>query len=185
MITFKNVNLISTSLERLAFSDEVYRIVTLKSLESYKIEIEISNRCKRVAGNIRVMKSCNYVKINISNDYYKEFGIERSIGTLRHELAHLVGYIKTGRVDHGEVFKRECLALGGTMNPKMAGRRFADSACSDYIRGSIKNYKYVYSCPNCSNKIERSRKISDATKRKACGRCHTKVSLWSEQYVAI
>lgn len=184
MITFKNLSLINTFEERRDFGKEAYRIVALKSLEDHNIEVEVSRRCKRAAGNIRLTHFGKHIHINVSYDYYIQFGIERSLGTLRHEFAHLIAYKLIGKMDHGEEFKAICVELGGTMNRKMAGFTYAASASEEYIK-VIKPYKYVYSCRGCSNKIERARKISDSTKRKICGYCGTKLIHWTEQYIVL
>lgn len=192
MIIFKNVELFSSREELRTFCKEAYRLVDLKSLHSNNIEIEVSKRCKRVAGNIKVYPTKFVsgkidftkdltVKINVSYDYYKTFGIERSIATLRHEFAHLVDYTLTGKCSHGHTFKRICVELGGSMNQTMAGFTYSASATDQYIK---RTYKWKYTCPGCGHVTEKVRKFSDKTKeRYSCLTCRTKVKFFKEESI--
>jgi len=220
MLTFKNLPLLtahapSITGDRAKFINETKRVVELKSLEDINIEIEVSKRCKRVAGNIttkglgrllierpsqyskamlkrligikrkEALKNCKNFKINVSYDYYIEFGIDRIIGTLRHEIAHLITCITVGEMNHDSLFKRICVELGGTMNEQMAGRTYAASASAEYVRGNIKGYKYVYTCA-CGATISRKVRIQDRTKKaKCCSKCRTNLGLWKEEKVAV
>ena len=220
MLTFKNLSLLtahapSITGDRAKFVYEAKRIVELKSLQHINIEIEVSKRCKRVAGNIstkglgrlvidnskqysprmlkqikeikikEALKDCKNFKINVSYDYYIEFGIDRIIGTLRHELSHLLTCVTVGEMNHDHLFKRICIELGGTMNEQMAGRTYTASACSEYVRGNIKGYKYVYTCL-CGVTVSRKVKMQEKMKKgKCCSKCKTNLALWKEEKVAV
>jgi predicted SprT family Zn-dependent metalloprotease len=167
---------------------EIDKIVNEYDLHKYEIEIEISRRVKRAAGNITVFgKVVNKVKINLSYDYYEMFGIERSIKTLRHEFAHLISYIKTGKMDHGYNFKMICTKLGGSMNMVMAGNTFSAFASEEYIRGNIKSYKYVYTCL-CGGVVERKKRMKESMRvsfRHVCAKCNTPLVKWNEQKIVL
>ena len=184
MITFKNNQLIKRD-EFQIFGSEAYKIVNSYNLKKYYISVEISKRCKRVAGNISVKHSTKEVKINVSYDYYKEFGFTRIMGTLRHEFAHLISYDNTGNLDHSDNFKKICKELGGTMNPQMAGNVFSDSASSEYIRGSIKTYSWLYTC-RCGSTMKREKRISEKKRTNpfvVCSKCKTSLNSWKEEKI--
>jgi predicted SprT family Zn-dependent metalloprotease len=207
MLVFKNAILLMK--DTVAFCQEAKRIVELHSLQDVRIEVEVSKRCKAAAGNIKaitapflfdstrynrydakrireakikeILRDCKNFKICVSYDYYMEFGLERSIATLRHELSHLISCKQLGVMDHGINFKRICHELGGSMNSKMAGRTFADAASSQYLK-AVKTYKYLYTCP-CGVCISRKVRMTAKTKNKCCIKCRTKVIFWKEEKV--
>lgn len=180
---FVNLNTIK-SFDALQIKTTANALMGFAGSEKYVVTVELSNRLKRAAGNIRVKLKKN-VKINISADYYKQFGIERTLKTLKHEFAHLISFHHTGKVDHSPYFKKICAELGGSMNPKMAGSTHSASACNEYIRGNLKNYKWIYTC-KCGVVMEYSRRMADKTRRNphvVCRKCRTSVSMWSEEKV--
>jgi predicted SprT family Zn-dependent metalloprotease len=187
MLSFKFLNRFAKSQERQDFWAEARVIVGEEGLQGEDITVEVSRQCKRVAGNINRNQKTGKVIIKVSYDYYKEFGIQRSIATLRHEMAHLIAFNKLGYMDHGKLFKDICTRLGGTMSAARAGVAHASAASEEYIRRPLGAYQYRYTCigEGCTNSFERARKISDKTKRYVCNHCSTKVGFWTEEKVRV
>lgn len=162
-------------------------------LNDYNILINISSKLKKSAGNVNIVIDRytrtleKNIKINLAYSYYKEFGVERIIRTLRHEVAHILSFLKTGRLDHSSTFKKICTELGGSMCKSMAGTTYAASASDEYIRTPLKNYKYVYTC-KCGVTLVRKVKMKDSFRNnpyKVCAKCRTSISFWKEEKIYI
>lgn len=136
-------------------------------LNTQNIVIEFSNRLRTAAGNVTFKQNKYIVKISTKN--VKTFGINAGIGTLRHEIAHIIDFVKNGKFGHGSYFKMICADLKGTMNPIMAGSKYKECATTKYLQTP---YKYEYRC-KCGLVLKRKRKIK---KNLYCVKCHTKVS---------
>lgn len=158
--------------------DEVQMLIdhAVKCLEMAEVKegydyilknITVSKRMKTTAGTCQVIAK-NIYEITLAHNNYEEFGFDSMLKTLSHEIAHMVEHLKYGRMSHSETFKRICVQLGGHMNKKLAGYRYAEAATEDYCKKKVVSKKYIYSCP-CGAKIERVRKLSDQMLK--FGRC--------------
>lgn len=156
--------------EQKLFKEDVYNILekypVLKSLD---IMVKFSNRLKTAAGNVR-LKAGKYT-IRVSTKNVEAFGLENGLGTLRHEFAHIIDYLKNGKFSHGMDFKRICAGLNGKMNSRMAGTQFANCASDKFIRTP---FKYEYLCP-CGASFKRKGRIRKIYTQ-ACAKCGTKVA---------
>lgn len=160
--------------------DEAKRIVSEFSLKS-NISVEFSGKLTKAAGNVTAKPKDDFI-IKLSVPYYKEFGVERSLKTLRHEFAHILDFIKTGKFGHGYSFKVLCEKLGGSMCRKHAGTTFSASASDQYLTPK-RSVQYVYSCPTCGWSTKRTKRMSEKIRtslRHACPKCRTKVAYFSE-----
>ncbi|MEY2599731.1 MAG: hypothetical protein RLZZ142_1990 [Verrucomicrobiota bacterium] len=103
-----------------------------------------------------------HVNCILLNPRLREFGSGEVERTLLHELAHLVAQHRAGRrriAPHGEEWQRACRDLG------LAN----ESRCHDLPlprRSVARNYLYI--CPHCSLRIERTRPFRRAA---ACLPC--------------
>jgi len=112
-----------------------------------------NNQLKTAAG--RAYYQTGTVELN--PDYFREFGEEKVITTLRHELAHLMAYKSYGDNGHGTPFKQICRRLGGDMNEQLAANGAPECASKEYIRSE---YKWEYRCPDCGSSFKKKRRIS-------------------------
>lgn len=154
-----------------------------KYISNEYITIEFSNRLKACAGKAEY-KNEKYI-IKLSVDYYNQFGVDRTLKTLRHEFAHIIDHIKCGYMSHEENFKRICCELGGSMNPKIAGFTYAASATDQYIR-PVKSKIYIYICPGCNAKTTYKKKMSDKIRfsnTHHCCTCKTPVYKFKEEII--
>jgi predicted SprT family Zn-dependent metalloprotease len=159
--------------------NEANFIIEKYSLTQRKITIEFSTKMKRSAGTAEAFKAGTEYVIKLSYKYFKLFGIERSIQTLRHEFAHCIQYNNRGRMSHDYEFKVICNRLGGSMAPKMAGETFSTSASTEYIKTE---WKYVYICP-CGAEYKRARRMNESMRnstRHSCSKCRRKVYTFKE-----
>jgi len=123
-------------------------------------------------------------KIIMSKALLDEFGWERFEKTFRHEVAHLANAVNGGNA-HDKAFKRFCRAFGGSMNPKMAGSRYADCADTDFVRVIP---KWIYTCP-CGHSFNMARRMAYKKRvvrasRYTCAICkiHT-LDKWTEKQI--
>lgn len=172
------------------FTNEIDTIMDQYNLgQGYLIEFDICKRTKTAAGRCTYTYNKNKevlsCRITVSYDYYKEFGFERTIGTLRHELSHLIDFVQNKKSGHGPTFKKLCFTLGGTMNHKLAGFSYGASATDKYIPSKPRKYKYVYTC-KCGVKVTRGKRISSKIiNRSCCCKCKTDLSQWSVTKVSV
>ena len=172
------------------FADTIDLVIEEYNLDIHKFEFVISKQCKRAAGNIRVyearsIKTSYKVRISVSYDYYKTFGLKRIILTLKHEFAHFISFLKCGKVDHGTSFKQTCLKLGGSMSSDMAGTTYSASACEEYIGRKILVTGYTYTC-KCGIKINYIKRMSEKMRNsntKRCRKCLTPLKFWVEEKI--
>ena len=96
--------------------------------------IRLSAKLKAKAGTVRYNYDLTRITITISKIHYEKFGLEITLNTLRHEVAHIIVHtINPDAPIHGTLFKVLCKKLGGTMNPKIAGSEFKECASSNYV----------------------------------------------------
>jgi len=182
--------------DRIILLDEITLLLDEHRLANdFHITFVVTNRLTKAAGNClvsqdrydrRKIKGC---RIALSAHYYREFGIQRTIGTLRHEIAHLMDCMMTGKMSHSANFKRICVRLGGTMNTKMAGTTHSASGTKEYINKPkpVRKFKYVYTCL-CGAKFERkirAKRTLRLNHNAVCTKCKTPLPLWKELRVAI
>ncbi len=126
---------------------------------SCNVEVLWNGRLKTTAGTacVRTMR----VELN---PRLHELGLEQISRTLRHELAHLVAHVRSGKrahriQTHGVEWRRACAALGIAGEPAFHDLPFE--------RRSLAR-KYAYECPNCGLIAYRVRKFERFT---ACFQC--------------
>ncbi len=90
-------------------------------------------------------------RIVVSWQAYREHGLDETLNTFRHEVAHIV------HPDHSAAFWSLARALGVT-------QRYASSPV---VRRSR---RYIYACPACERRIERRRRLRDAS----CAACDSR-----------
>ena len=96
------------------------------------------------------------------NPQLKEFGSDELWRTLKHELAHLVAYERSGgrRIDpHGEEWRSACADLG------IAGEKVFHTLP---FKGRRMKRSHTYVCPSCLTALHRVRPIRH---RVACYEC--------------
>lgn len=127
---------------------------------------------ERIPGDGRLIHFKKTVELNPK--YFKEFGIERTIKTLKHELAHLIVWEKYKQHGHTETFKRICHEVGGSMNENMATGCYIENISREYIQTP---YKWQYDCPCGMVSFKKKRKMGIKTATKyLCSGCRTSVS---------
>lgn len=141
---------------------------------THTIEIRWNKRLRSAAGQCKATttRGCPYYEIDLNPKYYQEFGLERTIGTLMHEIAHAIDHAKNGTLGHSRWWKYYCQRLGGTMNPRLA--RDTPSCRSDeYIQTPD---KWEYKCP-CGAIVRTKRRIGKKKEARGyCMKCKTHIS---------
>lgn len=100
------------------------------------------------------------------NPRLREFSEEETQRTLKHELAHLVAYARSGRrkiAPHGAEWRTACIDLG---IPGESVRHTLPLSPRKMLR------KYAYTCPACSALIHRVRPIKRPSACHNCCRRH-------------
>lgn len=155
------------------------------------IEIILSERLNSFMGQVfyeyifdedGYISGLKNIKIKMALNSLYQFGWERFEKTFRHEVAHIINALKGGR-GHDRQFKRICMAIGGSMNPKMAGYSFAECATKEYLKTET---KYEYICPTCSIVITRAKRMAQkilTNPRRLCPQCRTSIVLFKERTV--
>ncbi len=87
-------------------------------------------------------------RIVVSWQAYREHGLEETLNTFRHEVAHVI------HPNHSAAFWSVAHALGVT-------KRYASPPVVQRSR------RYIYACPACERRIERRRRLRDAS----CAAC--------------
>jgi len=130
-----------------------------------------NSRLRTSAGRaIQERKNRNCWRIELNPKYYWIYGLERVIGTYRHELAHVAAWVFCREAGHSANFKRFCEIFGGTMNPGQAKSRAFASATTQYLTTTP---KWRYTCPSCGLTFTRKRRMSPKwIKRACCAQCH-------------
>ncbi len=90
-------------------------------------------------------------RLVVSWQAYQEHGLEETLNTFRHEVAHIV------HPDHSAAFWRLAFAIGVT-------KRYAAAPLTVPAR------KYIYACPGCGRRYERKRRIRAAS----CAACDSR-----------
>ncbi|MCX7712902.1 MAG: SprT-like domain-containing protein [Chthoniobacterales bacterium] len=143
-------------------------------LEAVASDLALRAGHNEIAGKVRVywnfrMRSNAGVaypaKLTIVlNPHLANAGFHEVNRTLRHELAHLIAYLraKKRRIDpHGIEWKKACSDLGIPNEPR----------CHNLPLPKRKLIRrYFYECPNCKKIIRRVRRIRPGVKI-ACGDC--------------
>jgi len=145
---------------------EIISIYSRYNIET-SIKIEENSRLKTTAGRFFVTGT---PVIQMNPKYYREFGIDRFIGTVRHEMAHFIQYLARGYTGHNREFKQICADLGGTMNQKMAADTCPDNGTKAYLKSDD---KWEYKCWKCDLTIRTKRRLK--MNNRACGRCGTPI----------
>ena len=148
------------------------------------LEIKISNRLRSSNGYYQVILSpfsreIKKAKIVMSRALLDEFDWDRFEKTFRHEVAHFADFILNKNNGHGESFKKLCREFGGTMNPSMAGKKYADCASNDFVE-TIK--RWSYKCP-CGAERLMARRMNESKRSSTsyrCIKCKTTLNLWVE-----
>ncbi|MFA5759411.1 MAG: SprT-like domain-containing protein [Clostridia bacterium] len=152
------------------------------------IEIVLSERLNSRMGSVQYLYvfdgsdivGIKDIKVTMALNSLSQFGWERFEKTFRHEVAHIINALKGGR-GHDKRFKRICLAIGGSMNPTMAGYSFSECATQEYLKTET---KYEYICPKCHLVITRAKRMAQkilTNPRRICPTCGTSIILFEER----
>jgi len=141
-------------------------------LKRLHIELSFNNRLQTTAGRIFKVAE-DVVDIELNPKYYERFGLERTLETFRHELAHAITYVTGGKFGHSQDFKRVCRKLGGSMNKKMASGDAPECGSSEYLKNPD---KWMYKCTGCGATFKRKRQLSKKLRESGgCPDCRTPV----------
>ncbi len=146
------------------------------------LEIVISDRLRSANGYCLIKTNITGIysaKIVMSKALLDEFGWERFEKTFRHEVAHLVDTILRGKTEHDYIFKSICQKFGGSMPPRMAGRKFESCSSSEFVK-TIKKYKYECPCGASMLRAKRMKRSVRESSRHVCISCRTPVNKWKE-----
>lgn len=143
-----------------------------KAFDSARKHACFNNRLRTSAGRaVQDRNNRSFWRIELNPKYYATYGLERVIGTYRHELAHVAAWVFCREPGHTKNFKRFCELFGGTMNPDQAGNRASANATTEYLTTTP---KWRYICPSCGLTFTRKRRLSQNTvKRAYCVQCLT------------
>lgn len=100
------------------------------------------------------------------NPRLKEFSEEETERTLKHELAHLIAYARSGRrkiAPHGQEWQTACAELG------IPGESVRHTLP---LKPRRMHRKYSYTCPSCMAVVSRVRKIKRPSACFTCCRKH-------------
>lgn len=113
----------------------------------------------------------DYWYIELNPKYYQTYGLERVIGTYRHELAHVASWVFYREPGHSKNFKRLCERFGGTMNPSQGNSSPSDNVTNKFLETTP---KWRYTCPGCGQSFTRRQRISvKKIKQAYCVTCLT------------
>lgn len=129
------------------------------------VPLEFNNRLRSTAAQLWYEgRQC--ISIDLSVKLYQKYGLDRIKRALRHELAHVICIQKANDKSHGDLFKKVCQKLSGSIPAAIAD---ANCPCStnEYVREAD---RYVYVCLNCTTVHTRKRKIPNNAKVQcSCG----------------
>ena len=130
-----------------------------------------------VNGMTKIYDKVNIAKIELSMKLYKNMGMFPIIGTLRHEMAHVIDLVTNNSFGHTETFKEICYQLKGHMNPDIAGSKYIECAKGKiWMNESHMRYRLI--CPECGEKIYRDRLDKRLVKNSQCQICDTPLLKW-------
>jgi len=144
--------------------------------------IKVSKRLRSSAGKCLSYPKQDVHTITMSKPLLDEFGWERFEKNFRHELAHAYCSKKYGKCNHNHIFKRTCVAFGGSMNPSMAGYAYKEAATTEYVK-TIKKYKYTCLCGISMEYAKRMSVKIRNSQRHTCRKCKTPVAKWKEEMI--
>jgi predicted SprT family Zn-dependent metalloprotease len=151
----------------------------IKLLDLPPVTLLWNNRLRTTGGLFRHRsKVCS---IELNPKYLLNFGMEVTLGILRHEMAHYALFKRNKNHQHTPEFKELCLKLGGLMNSAMAGKRFKVCASDKFLHPAP---KFTYTCPGCGLQIKMTRarnKKARRWKHGACITCHTPSRRFTEE----
>lgn len=129
-----------------------------------KIKVFWNNRLVTSAGLARL----DTYSIEL-NPLLLEHSYKETLRTLKHELAHLIVYVRYGDrrslAPHGKEWRQACCDVG------IPG----ETASHDlFTRKRKQKTKYLYICPHCQTHIERVRKIKTVSACYICCRKHNR-----------
>lgn len=161
---------------------EVYKelVQRFPDLECTFLRISFSGRFKTRAGDC-TQRPFNTYEIRLSRELLKQFGYDRIEQTFRHELAHVYCFKKNSK-GHNGLFKSICSQFGGSMNTKMAGWRYSETATTEYVK-STREFKYEYTCTKCGNSAKYRKRMSSKVrnnKNRVCSKCRTPIANFTE-----
>lgn len=122
-----------------------------------------------------IAADCPY-HIFVSRKLIETFGVERALGTVRHEYAHWEIAVRGRPRGHTAEFKALCAEIGGTMNAKMAGDRFSAAASTDYI---VQPKKFKYECSCGVSHLTKQRLDRRKARRYHCSKCNKPMLEWT------
>lgn len=103
---------------------------------------------------------CTKKRISISLSYMEINPFQVMQDTLLHEIAHALQFIKSGKTNHNEDWKKIALKVG--CEPKRC------ASTEDIV---LPIGKYVGVCPSCEKTVHFYRKV---IRRRSCSECSTK-----------
>jgi SprT protein len=124
-----------------------------------RVQVVWNPRLQTTAGT-----ACVYTTRIELNPRLAQIGQAQIQRTLRHEVAHVVAYVRAGRrakqlQTHGPEWRRACVELGIGGEPAYHDLPFERRTMAR---------KYTYECPSCGLIVDRVRKFGRFT---ACYRC--------------
>lgn len=196
--------------EKRVFELEVERISRQYGIpQDFSIIIRMSPFFQSSGADIKIWNiktKVTRVEIGLCKKLYNYFGIERSLKSFYHEMAHLVDFVinvapdryearypRGLKLDHSDRFKKICVALEGSMCKSMAGEKYKEVATDEYLHRITEEnggswYKWEYKCPcgaGFQAKRKRKREFIDKKGRNGgprwrCRHCGTTSEKWKE-----
>lgn len=156
-------------------NDDFYESVKKYPVQIHDIDglaIVFNSRLKTCAGKFKWWKSEERSVIELNPKYLKQFGFEHVRKTFLHELAHFIQYSIYGYTNHDEMFKKICANLGGHMNDYVAGKKYQEFVCNEYIKSEN---KWHYECLCGRNDFKTKRRLNKKTLLGSCSKCGQRV----------
>lgn len=134
-----------------------------------------SRRLKTTAGCLRIQHAkglTTALTIELNPAYLDEFGYGRIHRTFLHEVAHAICWVHYEDHGHSKLFRKTCLALGGSLPLSQGGQEKA------WLK---EPWRWQYDCPNCNAGFRRKRRFSLSQRRRyKCRNCGAKLEKWQE-----
>lgn len=145
------------------------------------VVVTYNARLKTTAGRVGWKPGIQAWRIELNPKYHKEFGLERMMGTFRHELAHIADWVQYKNRGHSNTFKRLCCLFEGTMNTQFARGEHADAGTDQYLQAPE---RLKYSCPKCSFETHRKKRLTKKMASKGvCPYCRTPASKFTVEHL--